>query len=73
VDASQCGVHAVDLDSGEVLGSLVWPSGNQIFAIDWVSSQFASGFPFSASRRASAREKELFYAFNIADLGDKND
>jgi hypothetical protein len=52
---------------------LVWPSGNQIFAIDWVSSQFASGFPFSASRRASAREKELFYAFNIADLGDKNE
>jgi uncharacterized protein (TIGR03032 family) len=73
VDASRCGVHAVDLDTGEVLGSLTWPSGNQIFAIDWVSSQITSGFPFSAGRRASTREKELFYAFNIADSGDKND
>jgi len=64
VDASLCGVHAVDIESGQVLGSLVWPYGNQIFAIDWISSQVASGFPFPVgAKRATAREKVLFYVF----------
>lgn len=64
VDASLCGVHAVDTESGKVLGSLIWPYGNQIFAIDWVSSQLTSGFPFVAgAKRALTRNKKLFYTF----------
>lgn len=62
-DACVCGVHAVETASGNVLGSLVWPLGNQVFAVDWVPTPFASGFPFMAGRRASAREKKFFYAF----------
>jgi hypothetical protein len=34
--ASVCGVHAVDARSGRILGSFVWPRGNQIFAVDWL-------------------------------------
>ena len=34
VDRSVCGVHAVDIRSGQVLGSILWPAGNQIFAIE---------------------------------------
>ncbi len=64
VDASLCGVHAVDIQSGEVLGSLLWPYGNQIFAIDWVPSCFSTGFPFQVGgKRATRREKTLFYSF----------
>lgn len=64
VDASLCGVHAVDARSGEVLGSLIWPYGNQIFAVDWVSGRFTTGFPFSAGgKRATIHEKKLFYMF----------
>jgi uncharacterized protein (TIGR03032 family) len=64
VDASLCGVHAVDIESGQVLGSLIWPYGNQVFAIDWISSQVTSGFPFPVgAKRATARERVLFYAF----------
>ncbi len=67
VDASICGVHAVDTRSGQVLGSLIWPYGNQIFAVDWVSSTFASGLPFHAGgKRTTARERKLFYAFRVA-------
>jgi uncharacterized protein (TIGR03032 family) len=73
VDASQCGIHAVDAKSGKVLGSLVWPCGNQTFAIDWAASHLVSGLPFSTGRRLSTREKDLFYAFNISDLGEKDD
>jgi len=64
VDASVCGVHAVDVKNGQILGSLLWPAGNQIFAIDWIASSSATGFPFAAGmKRQKAREKMLFYAF----------
>ena len=64
VESSVCGVHAVHLDSGEVLGSILWEYGNQIFAIEAVPMAFASGFPFLVNHpRATEREKRLFYTF----------
>jgi uncharacterized protein (TIGR03032 family) len=67
VDASVCGVFAVDVSSGRVLGSLTWPCGNQIFAIDWLSETASTGFPFEArSRPASEKLKKLFYAFDVS-------
>ncbi len=64
VDSSLCGIHAVDTRTGKVLGSLLWPYGNQIFAVDWLPGQFSSGFPFSAtSKRSTEREKTMFYTF----------
>ncbi len=64
VEKSLCGIHAVDTRSGRILGSLLWPSGNQIFAIEVVPRQFTSGFPIAAGRpRAVGKIRELFYAF----------
>ena len=64
VEASVCGIHAVDLQSGKIVGSLIWPYGNQIFAIDFLSNPVTSGFPFRVgAKRALTREKKLFYAF----------
>jgi hypothetical protein len=64
VDRSECAVHAVRPATGEVLGSLVWPYGNQIFAVEPVPSSFSLGFPFLAAGRSSqARAKRLFYSF----------
>jgi uncharacterized protein (TIGR03032 family) len=64
VEQSRCGLHAVDLASGTILGSLFWPSGNQIFAIDWLPAAEASGFPFRVgARRDLDRTISLFYAF----------
>jgi uncharacterized protein (TIGR03032 family) len=62
-DHSQCGLHAVDLRTGEVLGSLIWPQGNQIFAIEAVPRHFASGFPFSLTAQPGAkrRQQALFF------------
>jgi uncharacterized protein (TIGR03032 family) len=65
VDQSVCGVHAFDLVSGRVLGGYEWPSGNQIFAVDWVEAGWASGWPFSAGARDRTAETALFYAFTI--------
>jgi len=64
VERSVCGIHAVDVRRGEVLGSLLWPTGNQVFALEWVPVTMSRGFPFrAAGRRATARERALFYTF----------
>ena len=67
VQQSECGVHAVDIQSGKILGSLIWPKGNQIFSIEAAPQRFFSGLPFAAGRKRSLEEeKELFYAFELA-------
>jgi hypothetical protein len=62
VERSRCAVHAVDTSSGRVLGSLTWPSGNQIFALDWLPREWSTGLPFERPRRG-ARERGIFYTF----------
>jgi uncharacterized protein (TIGR03032 family) len=58
----ECAVHALDVRTGEVLGSLIWPFGNQIFAIEPLAIPFATGLPLTAGApRDDARE--LFYGF----------
>ncbi|MDQ6750084.1 MAG: TIGR03032 family protein [Actinomycetota bacterium] len=64
VEQSSCAVHAVRPTTGEVLGSLVWPYGNQVFAVEPVPAAFSLGFPFLAGgRRSRASAKRLFYTF----------
>ena len=64
LERSVCGVHAVDTQRGTILGSLTWPLGNQIFAVEWLPSELASGFPFQAGeKRAIRRDMRLFSAF----------
>ena len=68
VESSTCGVHAVDAATGRVLGSLTWPHGNQIFALDWAPRTLVTGFPFLVGARHSARITKLFYAFDTGSI-----
>ncbi|MCA1557103.1 MAG: TIGR03032 family protein [Acidobacteria bacterium] len=69
VESSVCGVHAVDTESGRVLGSISWPHGNQIFAIEWIKHRAATGLPFiKGRRRVRASERLLFYAYQTKAL-----
>ena len=61
--AACCGVAAVSTHSGELLGSIEWPEGNQIFAIDWLSSSDSVGFPFRAQDPLKPAPMALFYTF----------
>jgi uncharacterized protein (TIGR03032 family) len=60
---SSCGLHAVCLTTGNVLASMEWPWGNQVFAIDWMDSQMSAGFPFLANKRNFKKENLFFYSF----------
>jgi uncharacterized protein (TIGR03032 family) len=57
-----CGVHVVDVTRGTLLGSITWPSGNQIFGLEWIRSETTGGLPFSR-RAADRRARKLFYGF----------
>lgn len=69
VERSVCGVHAVDTTTGRVLGSIFWPQGNQIFAVEWMPNSMATSLPFLFGRKRSAkRERLLFYAYQARAL-----
>ena len=58
----ECGIHAVDLSTGRRLASLLWPEGNQIFAVEGVPAARSGGLPFGPGGGPSARRaRELFY------------
>lgn len=61
--ASVCAVHAVSCTTGRRLGSLEWPSGNQVFAVDWIHSRQSLGLPFDARARDRQREIAFFYTY----------
>ena len=64
-DASVCGVHVLNLTTGDVMASLIFPIGNQIFALETMDTRQSSGFVFRVDRpRRPAEELSLFYAFS---------
>lgn len=59
-----CGVHVLDTRDGRVLGSLLWPEGNQLFAVEPLPETFTTGLPLAArGRRAAERTRALFSGF----------
>ena len=63
---SMCAVHIVDLSDGRTLGSLIWPQGNQIFAVEAVPSAVTTGFAHLSTGRADSRQMaRLYYSFNV--------
>ena len=66
VEKSVCGLHAIDIPSGKVLGSITWPYGNQIFAIEAVPNWFTTGFLYPiGTAQVTARDNKILYALNV--------
>jgi uncharacterized protein (TIGR03032 family) len=65
---SRCGVHAICRRTGAVLGSIEWPAGNQIFAIDWMPADITVGFPFGPRSRNRRRETTFFYSYSVDSI-----
>ncbi len=65
VEKSICAIHALELQSGKILGSIEWPLGNQIFAIDWIPSKVSKGFIFDyLPKKRTEHIKHLAYSFS---------
>jgi len=59
-EKSESGVHAVDLKSGKIAGSLLWPNGNQIFALEFTGGMSTIGFPFVVGKTHPKKIQNLF-------------
>lgn len=68
LDPARCetGLHAVEVASGRVLGSLIWPCGNQIFAIEGLPRKATPGFPFTASPGESSVDPQTLFSRGVA-------
>ncbi len=74
VEHSICAVHALDTRSGEVLGGIVWPAGNQIFNIAVLPRSATLGFPASAGRRQSRRAlSSFFFSYRVPNPRECNE
>ncbi len=60
-----CGVYAIDMKTGNILGSLTWPYGNQIFAIDYILSTITQGFLATSVRECTDEEYETFFRYQV--------
>jgi uncharacterized protein (TIGR03032 family) len=58
---SMCGIHALDMRRGFVLGSLSWPAGNQVFAVELSGKMQTRGFPFEARAGATSRSRAVHF------------
>ncbi len=66
---TRCGLHAVDLKSGQIQASLYWSYGNQIFAIELIPRNLTIGFPIKIGNKpSSTRGKNIFYSFHFQRL-----
>ena len=70
---SRSGVHAIDLRTGRLLGSLFWPRGNQIFAVEQMDAAQTSGFPFAVGGRGSRKRlDDAFFRGMTRPSGNSN-
>lgn len=60
-----CGIAAVCLESLRVLGSLTWPGGNQIFAIEWIDGNWASGFAYRQIRPSQKKHRDFHFRYQV--------
>ena len=59
-----CGVFAIDLKTSQVVGSILWPYGNQIFAVEWINTNVAEGF-IPNNNRGTKFKQSIFYSYQV--------
>jgi hypothetical protein len=57
-------LYAISLSSGEIVGKVMWPSGNQVFAIDYFSKKVTSGLVQRKIQENHNKFKQIAYNNN---------
>lgn len=60
-----CGIYILKKKTGEVVGSLTWPYGNQIFGIECVSSEKTIGFSQERLGQSKKELSSIFYSYDL--------
>ena len=59
-----CSVMVIDNHKNEVVATIQWPNGNQIFGIEIIPRVITGGFPFISARDGNPKIKEIFSSLN---------
>lgn len=62
--AINCGIVIVDLTTGQIKGTLIWPYANQIFAIESLDKNITSGF-IKHNLDKSHIEDDIYYRYTV--------
>lgn len=66
METARCGIHALNYETGEEVGSIIWPFGSQVFAVECLPEKFSTGLPFgTAEDRCEQAIKNLFYSYDV--------
>ncbi len=58
-----CAVYALSPHTGQILGDIVFPSGNQIFGIESLPEISKNSFPFEKLKPSDKKLQQMFYQF----------
>jgi uncharacterized protein (TIGR03032 family) len=59
-----CAIHAIDIKKCKIIGSIDWPFGSQIFAVEGIDKNYFGGLPMNLLQRKTPENlNHLFYAF----------
>jgi hypothetical protein len=64
-DKARCGLAALCTRTMQLLGTLIWPAGNQIFGIEWIEESLASGFCYQGIRSSSKQHQQKHYRYCV--------
>lgn len=65
---AQCAVVAADTRTGEIVGKIVFPNGNQIFGLEALPSLNTGEFPFTKSSLPEHQLSKLFFSYLSENL-----
>ena len=68
IESGHCGVYALNAETGQTMGSIIWPFGSQIFSVESLAASFSIGLPFRVCGDSDKTfEHSLFYSFELQD------
>jgi uncharacterized protein (TIGR03032 family) len=59
------GIYAIDLKNNDIIGSVDFPFGNQIFAIEALDARLTTGFLYHTIDGTEEAEKEAFFTYRV--------
>lgn len=60
-----CGIHAVDIKTMKIIGTIEFPYGNQIFGIDYLSTSECKGFPYINTEKNQEKSYNNFLSYKV--------
>ncbi|MFC2111328.1 DUF4915 domain-containing protein [Bacteroidota bacterium] len=62
---TECGIYAIDTDTNEIIGSVKWPYGNQVFGMEFISKSITTGFLHYEAQPTTENEISDYYKYII--------